>query len=142
MSAVVTDFPNLSHLKKTVYITLYRIILTKILLAFWHVYYNFNIKIYFFLVTDVVRMVPKIKILHIFCITLLLDQCLFSQGELFTAISEVEPLLETHKKIIDDLDDYVKKEETRLRVLKMYVFVDESIERIMNKIKALCCGHA
>lgn len=68
-------------------------------------------------------MVPKTRILYICCLTLLLDQFLVSQGELFTAISEVEPLLETHKRIIDDLDDYVKKEETRLQVLKRYIYV-------------------
>lgn len=41
-----------------------------------------------------------------------------SRGELFTAISDVEPLLETHKKIIDDLEDYINKEENRLAILK------------------------
>lgn len=81
-------------------------------------------------------MVPKTNILHIFCISLLLEQWSFSQGELFTAISEVEPLLETHKKIIDDLDDYVRKEETRLQVLKRYVFEDNTFETIINYNKA------
>ncbi|XP_038214789.1 prolyl 4-hydroxylase subunit alpha-1 isoform X2 [Zerene cesonia] len=42
-------------------------------------------------------------------------------AELFTAISEVEPLLETHKRIIDDLDDYIHKEEERLNILKRHL---------------------
>lgn len=83
--------------------------------------------------TDVVTMVPKTSVLYIFGIILLLDQCLVSQGELFTAISEVEPLLETHKRIIDDLDDYVKKEETRLQVLKRYVFEDRPLKETLIK---------
>ncbi|CAH0750265.1 unnamed protein product [Diatraea saccharalis] len=41
-----------------------------------------------------------------------------TQAELFTAISEVEPLLETHKRIIDDLDHYIQQEEKRLATLK------------------------
>ncbi|XP_014363385.2 prolyl 4-hydroxylase subunit alpha-1-like [Papilio machaon] len=45
----------------------------------------------------------------------------WTRAELFTAISEVEPLLETHKKIIDDLDDYIQKEEKRLYVLKKHL---------------------
>ncbi|XP_026315363.1 prolyl 4-hydroxylase subunit alpha-1 [Hyposmocoma kahamanoa] len=82
-------------------------------------------------------MVPKTSVLYIFGIILLLDQCLVSQGELFTAISEVEPLLETHKRIIDDLDDYVKKEETRLQVLKRHLNVykrehEQAMEDIPN----------
>ncbi|CAH0714461.1 unnamed protein product, partial [Brenthis ino] len=56
----------------------------------------------------------------ILCFTVLnLWTC--SRGELFTAISDVEPLLETHKKIIDDLDDYINKEESRLAVLKRHL---------------------
>lgn len=39
-------------------------------------------------------------------------------AELFTAISDVEYLLETHKKIIDDLDVYIENEEKRLYGLK------------------------
>lgn len=53
----------------------------------------------------------------ILCFTVL-NLWTYSRGELFTAISDVEPLLETHKKIIDDLDDYINKEESRLAVLK------------------------
>ncbi|XP_068632376.1 prolyl 4-hydroxylase subunit alpha-1-like [Battus philenor] len=49
--------------------------------------------------------------------------CMYSMtsAELFTAISDVEPLLETHKRIIDDLDDYIDKEEQRLYVLKRHL---------------------
>ncbi|KPJ11199.1 Prolyl 4-hydroxylase subunit alpha-1 [Papilio machaon] len=59
------------------------------------------------------------------CQYLLYAVCLatwsWTNAELFTAISEVEPLLETHKKIIDDLDDYIQKEEKRLYVLKKHL---------------------
>lgn len=49
---------------------------------------------------------------------IVLNAISWTQAELFTAISEVEPLLETHKRIIDDLDDYIAKEEKRLITLK------------------------
>ncbi|CAK1540610.1 unnamed protein product [Leptosia nina] len=45
----------------------------------------------------------------------------WARAELFTAISDVEPLLETYKRIIDDLDDYIVKEEERLIVLKRHL---------------------
>lgn len=51
-------------------------------------------------------------------IVLLVNLREWTHAELFTAISEVEPLLETHKRIIDDLDDYIDKEEERLFTLK------------------------
>ncbi|KOB65283.1 Prolyl 4-hydroxylase alpha subunit [Operophtera brumata] len=35
--------------------------------------------------------------------------------------SEVESLLETHKRIIDDLDFYIEKEESRLKALKKHL---------------------
>ncbi|XP_045495201.1 prolyl 4-hydroxylase subunit alpha-1 isoform X1 [Colias croceus] len=59
---------------------------------------------------------PKLTLwcLVLACITL-------TTAELFTAISEVEPLLETHKRIIDDLDDYIRKEEERLNILKRHL---------------------
>ncbi|KAJ2950102.1 hypothetical protein O0L34_g11444 [Tuta absoluta] len=44
-----------------------------------------------------------------------------TKAELFTAIADCEPLLETHKKIIDDLEDYLQKEEKRLLVLKRHL---------------------
>lgn len=63
-------------------------------------------------------MVPRINILCLLCIVLVTNLRTWTQAELFTAISEVEPLLETHKRIIDDLDHYIDKEEERLQVLK------------------------
>ncbi|XP_045487389.1 prolyl 4-hydroxylase subunit alpha-1 isoform X2 [Pieris rapae] len=58
-----------------------------------------------------------------FTISCFLLSCHWSwtNAELFTAISDVEPLLETHKRIIDDLDEYISKEEERLVVLKRHL---------------------
>ncbi|KAJ0175458.1 hypothetical protein K1T71_008617 [Dendrolimus kikuchii] len=64
------------------------------------------------------EMVAKTKLLHICCYLLLFDVSSWTSAEVFTAISDVEPLLETHKRIIDDLDDYIGKEEKRLKTLK------------------------
>ncbi|XP_039751146.1 prolyl 4-hydroxylase subunit alpha-1 isoform X1 [Pararge aegeria] len=61
------------------------------------------------------------KISYVICFTVL-NLWTFTRGELFTAISDVEPLLETHRKIIDDLDDYINKEERRLSILKRHLF--------------------
>lgn len=63
-------------------------------------------------------MVPNLNLLHVICFTLLFGLCVRTHAELFTAIAEVEHLLETHKKIIDDLDFYIEKEESRLSALK------------------------
>ncbi|XP_050664918.1 prolyl 4-hydroxylase subunit alpha-1-like isoform X1 [Leptidea sinapis] len=46
---------------------------------------------------------------------------IWTSGEVFTAITDVEPLLETHQRIIDDLDDYIFKEEQRLNILKRHL---------------------
>ncbi|XP_073949588.1 prolyl 4-hydroxylase subunit alpha-1 [Choristoneura fumiferana] len=65
-------------------------------------------------------MVPNI--LHMFSLSLLLlHYKSWSKAELFTAIAQMEPLLETHKRIIDDLDDYIMKEEKRIAVLKSHL---------------------
>ncbi|XP_041988641.1 prolyl 4-hydroxylase subunit alpha-1-like isoform X3 [Aricia agestis] len=45
------------------------------------------------------------------------------RGELFTALSDLEPLLTTHKKVVEDLEDYINREEERLNTLKRYVQV-------------------
>lgn len=63
-------------------------------------------------------MFPNLNIFRIFYFVLVFDLSSWAHAELFTAISEMEPLLETHKRIIDDLDDYIQKEEKRLNVLK------------------------
>ncbi|CAG9578884.1 unnamed protein product [Danaus chrysippus] len=74
----------------------------------------------------------------IFCLlSILLNLMTISHGELFTAISDVEPLLETHKKIIDDLEDYIKKEEDRLQALKRHLVIyrrehEQAMEDIPN----------
>ncbi|XP_072939292.1 prolyl 4-hydroxylase subunit alpha-1-like isoform X2 [Epargyreus clarus] len=60
------------------------------------------------------------KALYISCV-IISELWLCSRAELFTAISDVEPLLETHKRIIDDLHYYIDKEETRLQVLKKHL---------------------
>ncbi|XP_063822670.1 prolyl 4-hydroxylase subunit alpha-1-like [Ostrinia nubilalis] len=41
-----------------------------------------------------------------------------SEAEVFTAISDVEPLIETHQRIINDVNEYIAAEETRLSTLK------------------------
>nr|XP_032515157.1 prolyl 4-hydroxylase subunit alpha-1 [Danaus plexippus plexippus] len=75
---------------------------------------------------------------NIFCLlSILLSLVTTSHGELFTAISDVEPLLETHKKIIDDLEDYIKKEEDRLQALKRHLVIyrrehEQAMEDIPN----------
>lgn len=56
--------------------------------------------------------------LHAVCAVLLFNIFVKTNAELFTAIAEVEYLLETHKRIIDDLDFYIDKEEKRLTTLK------------------------
>ncbi|KAL0881008.1 hypothetical protein ABMA27_002151 [Loxostege sticticalis] len=58
---------------------------------------------------------------YLMCSIIVLNAISWTQAELFTAISEVEPLLETHKRIIDDLDDYIAKEEKRLITLKKHL---------------------
>ncbi|XP_053612410.1 prolyl 4-hydroxylase subunit alpha-1 isoform X2 [Plodia interpunctella] len=68
-------------------------------------------------------MVPRIKYLHLLSYALL---CLLSilpwtRSELFTAIAEVEHLLETHQRIIDNLDHYIKAEENRILILKKHL---------------------
>ncbi|XP_063822673.1 prolyl 4-hydroxylase subunit alpha-1-like [Ostrinia nubilalis] len=55
------------------------------------------------------------------CCIMVLNVLTWTKAELFTAISEVEPLLATHKRIIDDLDDYIAKEEERLITLKKHL---------------------
>ncbi|XP_013181600.1 PREDICTED: prolyl 4-hydroxylase subunit alpha-1-like [Papilio xuthus] len=56
--------------------------------------------------------------LYLICIALFFDCWVWTCAELFTAISDMEQLLVTHKIIIDDLDAYIQKEEKRLAVLK------------------------
>ncbi|KAG7306017.1 hypothetical protein JYU34_008588 [Plutella xylostella] len=64
-------------------------------------------------------MIPRnMNIVGVFALALILGQSWDTSAELFTAISDVEYLLETHKKIIDDLDLYIEKEERRLGKLK------------------------
>ncbi|XP_063532118.1 prolyl 4-hydroxylase subunit alpha-1 [Cydia strobilella] len=65
-------------------------------------------------------MVPKIS--HIACLSFFfLHLESWTHAELFTAIAEMEPLLQTHKRIIDDLDHYIIKEEERIAVLKRHL---------------------
>lgn len=66
-------------------------------------------------------MFRTVKSSYVILCFILLNVWTCSRGELFTAISDVEPLLETHKKIIDDLEDYINKEENRLAILKRHL---------------------
>lgn len=66
-------------------------------------------------------MVPNLNLLHVICFALLFGLCVRTHAELFTAIADVEHLLETHKRIIDDLDFYIEKEEKRLSTLKRHL---------------------
>lgn len=66
-------------------------------------------------------MVPNLNMLYVLCFTILFNFCVRTHAELFTAIAEVEYLLETHKRIIDDLDFYIDKEEKRLSTLKRHL---------------------
>ncbi|KAL4716402.1 hypothetical protein ACJJTC_006764 [Scirpophaga incertulas] len=81
-------------------------------------------------------MVPNMISLQIVCyIFSILSLRSWSRAELFTAISEVEPLLETHKRIIDDLDDYIQKEENRIIALKKHLSVyKQEHEKAMEDI--------
>ncbi|XP_064072008.1 prolyl 4-hydroxylase subunit alpha-1 isoform X1 [Vanessa tameamea] len=60
-----------------------------------------------------------------------------TRAEFFTAISDVEPLLETHIKIIEDLEEYIEKEEKRISILKRHLKVyqtehEKAMEDIPN----------
>ncbi|XP_045447269.1 prolyl 4-hydroxylase subunit alpha-1 [Melitaea cinxia] len=46
-----------------------------------------------------------------------------SHGEVFTALTDIEPLLETHVMIMGTLEDYIEYEEKRLDVLKRHLKV-------------------
>ena len=46
----------------------------------------------------------------------------FSNGEVFTAISDMEVLLQTEKALTTDLQAFIKIEEGRIKELKAYSF--------------------
>ncbi|CAH0406899.1 unnamed protein product [Chilo suppressalis] len=82
-------------------------------------------------------MVPNLFSLLIINCFLVLIFWSGAKAELFTAISEVEPLLVTHKRIIDDLDHYIQQEEKRLFTLKKQLSIykrehDKAMEDIPN----------
>ncbi|XP_013142674.1 PREDICTED: prolyl 4-hydroxylase subunit alpha-1-like isoform X2 [Papilio polytes] len=56
--------------------------------------------------------------LCLICVALIFDFRVWTCAELYTAISDMEQLLVTQKKIIVDLDNHIQKEEKRLGVLK------------------------
>ncbi|CAG4974243.1 unnamed protein product [Parnassius apollo] len=95
-----------------------------------------------YIVTSLRSVTPAFKmhrtsLLHVICFGITLNLWSWTRAELFTAISEVEPLLETHKRIIDDLDDYIQKEEKRLAILKKHLNIyrkehDMAMEDIPN----------
>ncbi|XP_075974422.1 prolyl 4-hydroxylase subunit alpha-1-like isoform X2 [Anticarsia gemmatalis] len=81
------------------------------------------------------KMIPSLNMLHAICFALLFNFCVRTHAELFTAIAEVEYLLETHKRIIDDLDFYIDKEENRLSTLKRHLeFYKKEHEKAMEDI--------
>jgi hypothetical protein len=51
----------------------------------------------------------------------------FSNGEVFTAISDMEVLLQTEKALTADLQAFVKVEEERIKQLKAYSFLKNII---------------
>ncbi|XP_050346723.1 prolyl 4-hydroxylase subunit alpha-1 isoform X3 [Nymphalis io] len=60
-----------------------------------------------------------------------------TRAELYTAISDVEPLLDTHLRIIEELEEYIEKEEKRIDVLKSHLKVyqiehEKAMEDIPN----------
>lgn len=59
----------------------------------------------------------KTNTLIIIC-SLISNLRIWSRGEQFMAISNMESLLDMHKNIIDSLDNYILKEEQRLSTLK------------------------
>ncbi|KAJ0175459.1 hypothetical protein K1T71_008618 [Dendrolimus kikuchii] len=46
--------------------------------------------------------------MYVYYLLLLFDFASWTNAEIYTAISDIEPLLETHKMILDDLNDYIK----------------------------------
>lgn len=56
------------------------------------------------------------SVFNIVCV--LLASTYFVTAEIFTAIADVEYLLETHKTIIDDLHNYIESEKIRLAQLE------------------------
>ncbi|KPJ11198.1 Prolyl 4-hydroxylase subunit alpha-2 [Papilio machaon] len=58
---------------------------------------------------------------YVACVVLTLYWWTWTCAELFTAITDLEPLLDTQKIIIDDLNDYVQNEEKRLGILKKQI---------------------
>ncbi|CAH2108424.1 unnamed protein product [Euphydryas editha] len=58
-----------------------------------------------------------------------------SRGEVYTALTDVEPLLETHLMITEILEDYIEYEEKRLEVLKSHLKVyQKEHEKAMEDI--------
>ncbi|XP_041984197.1 prolyl 4-hydroxylase subunit alpha-1-like isoform X2 [Aricia agestis] len=108
------------------------------------IYYGLPINYYLISLKVATNENEKIKMFSKTIICSVPIWCLFvlnllaqSKAEIFTAISEVEPLLETHKRIIEDLDDYITKEENRLSVLKRHLEIykrehDKAMEDIPN----------
>ncbi|XP_041988646.1 prolyl 4-hydroxylase subunit alpha-1-like isoform X5 [Aricia agestis] len=62
----------------------------------------------------------------IFWCLVLINFGVFSRGELFSALSDLEPLLKTHKRVIHDLHDYISREEERLHILKSNNFSEHA----------------
>ncbi|XP_050664933.1 prolyl 4-hydroxylase subunit alpha-1-like isoform X13 [Leptidea sinapis] len=46
---------------------------------------------------------------------------IFANGEVYTSTHEMEYLLETQQRVVEELDDYIIKEEQRLNTLKRYL---------------------
>lgn len=52
------------------------------------------------------------------CLVLSVVLCPSVRGEVFTALADMEPLLETEGMLLDSLHSYVRYQEDRLRLLR------------------------
>ncbi|GBP95603.1 hypothetical protein EVAR_65078_1 [Eumeta japonica] len=60
-------------------------------------------------------------IVAVYLVVTLSGQLWKVHAEVYTALVDMEPILETQKRIIDDLEAYIGKEENRLDSLRRYV---------------------
>lgn len=76
-----------------------------------------------------------VKVLSILCFLLfVLFRTHQVQADVFTALADLEPLLETEHVLLDSLAAYLKYQEERINILKMYasVILHIFIGRISN----------
>lgn len=61
------------------------------------------------------------KIAVLFTVAMCVNQQQFVRGELYTALADMEELLETESVLIDTLHGYITVQEQRLATLRRYV---------------------